>query len=207
MEKYSRADFDRDLKKIKNYLPEYLLNPFEKIKSPLVLPWQSTALTLIGINLVFGIVHGLYKMDLIQWIISLLVTPLLAAGFLLLMSLFVSYLVQYMLDMQHEFDHIASVLFWAYIPSSLFFMGSLFYPPIYLLGLLILAVLSIKGLVENFKIPKNTVVTLVVVGFMIALIFWILNEFYGYRAPVKPKSLDELEQEISQNIKTDFFNY
>lgn len=199
MGQYGRSDFEHDLKKIKNYLPEYLLNPFEKIKSPLLLPWQSTALTLICINLVFGFAHGLYKMDLIQWVISLLITPLLAAGFLLLMSLFVSYLAQYMLDMNHEFDHIASVLFWAYIPSSLFFMGSLFYPPIYLLGLLILAVLCIKGLVENFKIPKNTVVTLVVVGFMIALIFWILNEVYGYRAPVKPKSLDELEQEISLN--------
>ncbi len=200
MDQFSRAELERDLRKIKAYLPEFLLNPFEKIKSPLIVSWQSTAITLLGINLVFGIVHGFYKMDLIQWVISLLVTPLLAAGFLLLMSLFVSYLVQYMLDRQHEFDHIASVLFWAYVPSSLFFMGSLFYPPIYLLGLLILAVLCIKGLVENFKIPKNTVVTFVVVGFMIAFIFWILNELYGYRAPVKPKSLDQLEQEISQNF-------
>ncbi len=200
MQNYTRADFKRDLTKIKNYLPEYLRNPFENIKSPLVLPWQSTTLTLIGINLIFGLVHGIYKMDLIHWIISLFVTPLLAAAFLLLMSLFISYLVQYMLDMRHEFDHIASVLFWAYIPSSLFFMASLFYPPIYLLGLLILAVLCVKGLIENFKIPKNTVVTMVVVGFMVALIFWILNEFYGYKAPVKPRTLDELEQEISRNI-------
>lgn len=196
MVKISRSDFERDLQKIKNYLPEYLLNPFEKIKSPLVLPWQSTALTMMGINLIFGLIHGIYKWDLIQWIISLLVTPLFAAGFLLLISLFLSYFVQYMFDMQHEFDHISSVLFWAYIPSSLFFMASLFYPPIYLLGLLILAVLCVKGLIENFKIPKNTVVTLVVVGFMVALIFWILNEIYGYKAPVKPKTLDQLENEI-----------
>lgn len=196
MVKISRSDFERDLQKIKNYLPEYLLNPFEKIKSPLVLPWQSTALTMVGINLIFGFIHGVYKWDLIQWIISILVTPLLSAGFLLLISLFLSYFVQYMFDMQHEFDHISSVLFWAYIPSSLFFMGSLFYPPIYLLGLLILAVLCVKGLIENFKIPKNTVVTLVVVGFMVALVFWILNELYGYKVPVKPKTLDQLENEI-----------
>ena len=88
------------------------------------------------------------------------------------------------------------LLFWAYIPASLFFMGSLFYPPVYLLGLLILAVLTIKGLIENFRIPKNTVVTMVVIAFLVALVFWVLNEIYGYKPPVKPKSLDQLEQEL-----------
>jgi hypothetical protein len=193
----SKADYSRDLKRIKNFLPGYLLNPLEKIKAPLILPWQSTALTLAGINLIFGFIHGLYKWDLLQWVISLLVTPIMAAGFLLLISLFLSYFVQYMFDMNHEFDHISSVLFWAYVPSSLFFMGSLFYPPIYLLGLLVLAGLCARGLIENFRIPKNTVVSLVVVGFLVALLFWALNEFYGYKPPVKPKSLDQLEDEIS----------
>ncbi len=194
--KISKADYIRDLKRIKNFLPSFLLNPLEKIKAPLILPWQSTALTLAGLNLIFGFIHGLYKWDLLQWVISLLVTPIMAAGFLLLISLFLSYFVQYMFNMSHEFDHISSVLFWAYIPSSLFFMGSLFYPPLYLLGLLVLAVLCVRGLIENFRIPKNTVVSLVVVGFMVALIFWVLNEFYGYKPPVKPKSLDQLEDEL-----------
>lgn len=195
--KISKAEYFRDLERIKNFLPGYLLNPLEKIKAPLILPWQSTALTLAGVNLIFGFIHGLYKWDLLQWVISLLVTPVMAAGFLLLISLFLSYFVQYMFDMNHEFNHISSVLFWAYIPSSLFFMGSLFYPPIYLLGLLVLAVLCVRGLIENFGIPKNTVVSLVVIGFLVALLFWALNEFYGYKPPVKPKSLDQLEDEIS----------
>ena len=168
----------------------------EGIQKPLILPWQSTALTLLFINVFFGLIHGFYRMDLVQWVISLLVTPLLAPGFLLLIALFLFYFSQYMFNVTHNFDHICSVIFWAYIPASLFFMGSLFYPPIYLLGLLILAIISVKGLIENFQIPKNTVVTIVVIAFMVALIFWILNEVYGYKPPVKPKSLDQLEQEL-----------
>jgi hypothetical protein len=196
MLKISKSDYQRDLEKIKAFLPNYLLNPIEGITKPLILPWQSTALTLLLINVLFGFIHGLYKMDLIQWVISLIITPLMAAGFLLLIALFLSYFFQYMFDQSHEMNHITSVLFWAYIPSSLFFMASLFYPPLYLLGLLVLAVLCVRGLIENFKVPKNTVVTMVVIAFMVALIFWILNEIYGYKPPMKPKSLDQLENEI-----------
>lgn len=196
MTTYSKDHYERDLQKIKNFLPVFFRNPWESICTPLILPWQSTAITLAGVNFFFGLIHGLYRMDLIQWLISFIITPLMAVGFLLLISLFLSYFVQYMFHMNHEYDHISSVLFWAYIPSAPFFMLSLFYPPLYLLGLLVLAIFVIRGLIENFKIPKNTVVTLVTVAFLMALIFWVLNEIYGYKPPVKPKSLDQLENEI-----------
>lgn len=196
MFKFSKFGFLRDYIQFKSYLPQFFLNPFEKIKTPPSISWQGSIAAVMVINLFYGSVRSLVHFDILQFIVSVLVAPIMAAAVLGLISLFLYYFLQYMFDDTHPLQDIMIVVLLAYLPGSLFFFGSVFYAPLYLLGLLIMSVIAVRGLVENFKIPKNTVVSLVTICFLLAIVFWVFNEFYGFHAPVKPKSMDQLEYEI-----------
>lgn len=192
----TRDQILEDLSTLRNYCKVYFRHPLEQIKTPPTIHWQSAVIATFLINIVYGTLRAIFNFNLVNLLLGLFITPIMAAGILLLVTLFLFYFVQFALQKTFPFAKIATLLFIAYLPGSLFFLGSVAYPPLFLLGMVLMSALLIVGLIENLEIPRKTVLTLVGTGFLLALVFWILDQVYGYRDPMAPKSLDELEHEM-----------
>ena len=80
--------------------------------------------------------------------------------------------------------------------GALFFFASLFYPPLFILGVAVCAALIVVGLVENLDTPRPLVIRLVAFGVVLVLTFWVVQQIYTYRISNDPKTLDQLESEI-----------
>ncbi len=195
--KISKHDLLRDFETLKNYCKDYLLHPIEHIKTPPDISFESILVGTFVINIAHGIVRAIYSFNWIQFLLGLLITPFLAAGVLALTTLFLFYFFQISFQKTFSFKKISTVLFVAYLPAFLFFVASVAYPPLFLMGLLLMSALLAVGLVENFQVPRKTVLKLVSAGAFLAVVFWVFDRFYVYNAPIAPKTMDQLESEIT----------
>jgi hypothetical protein len=194
--KISKQQFLDDIKTLQEYCRSYFLHPIEHIKHPPDIEWQSAVIATFAINIVYGVLRAVYSFSLINAVIGLLITPLMAAAVLALTTLFLFYFFQFSFQRTFPFKKISTVLFISYLPASLFFLGSAIYPPLFLMGLVLMSALLAVGLVENFQVPRKTVLILVSAGAFLAVLFWVFDQFYNYHTPIQPKSMDQLEDEI-----------
>jgi hypothetical protein len=188
-----------DFTTLKDFCKDYFLHPVEHIKNPPNIEWQSAAVATFAINIIYGLLRATYQFNVLNFLIGLFITPLMAALVLLLTTQFLFYFFQFSFKQTYPFKSIATILFISYLPGSLFFLASVIYQPLFLMGVLIMSALVAVGLVENFKVPHKTVLILVSTGAFLVVVFWVFDQFYGYRNPVAPKSLDQLESEIKDS--------
>jgi phosphate/sulfate permease len=187
-----------DLLLLKDYSREFLKHPVEKIKTVPKVSWESTVVGIFGINIICGILRAFYQFSVINFLISLFITPIIAAMTLVLLSLFIYYFFQTVFKETYNYEKICTILFLAYVPGAVFYLGSVFYPPLFILGLTVNSVLVVVGLEENLHLPQKTIIKLVSLGFVLAMIFWIMNQFFSHRVSMDPKSMDQMEEEISE---------
>lgn len=206
----NKQDIYRDLFLLKDYCKEFLKHPVEKIKSVPVVSWESTVAGIFGINIICGILRAFYQFsfinfyhfnitNLINFVIALFITPIIAALILILLSLFIYYFFQILFKETYNFEKICTILFLSYVPGAPLYLGSVFYPPLFILGAVINAILLVVGLEENLRVPKKTLIKIVGIGFFLALVFWMTNQIYGLQTNWEPKSLDQLEEETMEN--------
>jgi len=186
----------KDFSRVKGFCRSYFKNPMEHIKNPTIIEWESAVVGMFAINIVYGILRAVYHFNVLNVVIGLIVTPIMAASVLLLTTLFLFYFFQFSFQKNFPFKNIASVLFISYLPASLFFLASVFYGPLFVLGMILMAGLLAVALTKYMDIPRKTALSLVTAGFFLALIFWIFDQFFVMRTPVEPKTLDQLENEI-----------
>lgn len=192
-----KHDIYKDLFTLRDFAKEFLKHPVEKIKSVPVVSWESCVVGIFGLNILLGILRAFYQFSVINFIIALFITPIIASFALVILSLFIYYFFQILFKETYNFEKICSVLFMAYVPGAIFYMASVVYPPFFILGLSIHAVLTVVGLEENLQVPKKTLIKLVGIGCALALIFWLTGQFFEVKGSMNPKSLDQLEEEIS----------
>jgi len=187
-----------DFRTLKSYCSDYFVHPLEHIKNPPDIEWQSTVVATFAINILYGLLRAIYQFNILNLLIGLFITPLMAAATLLLTTQFLLYFFQFSFQRTFPFKKISTVLFISYLPASLFFLASVAIPPLFLMGLVLMSALVAVGLIENFQVPRKTVLILVSTGAFLAVLFWALDQYYGYHAPIEPKSMDQLEQEIGK---------
>lgn len=195
----SKERLQKDFHFLKDYLPNYFKNPISEIKTAPLINIEIVAISLFGLNFIFGALRSLYSLSFLGFIANIVVTPILGCVALLLISLFTYYFLQFWLQKTFSLQHILSIYFFAYLPGALFFITSIYYPPLFILGLIICCSLLTIGLTENLKIEKRFILNAVIAGFILCLFFWIFDFFYHRGAEFRPKSLDQLEQEMNQN--------
>jgi hypothetical protein len=187
-----------DLLILRDYSKDFLRHPIEKIKRVPRLSWESTVIGVFTINIVCGILRALFQFSVINFLISLFITPIIAAIALVLLSLFIYYFFQIIFKETYNFEKISTILFMAYLPGAIFYLGSIFYPPLFVLGLIINAFLVVVGLEENFQLPKKTIIKIVSLGVVLILVFWVKNQFFSPHTSMDPKSLEQMEQELGE---------
>lgn len=192
----SREQLQRDIQELLGFLRVYILDPIHNIKHPPGIHWQSGVVFIFAMNIIFGVVRALLSHSILNAILGLVITPVLAVVLMTLTTLFLMYFFKLVIHRDVPFQTLFVILLVAYIPGALFFFGSLLYAPLFVLGVAVTAALIVVGLVENLNIPKKLVIKLVVTGGVLVLIFWLAQTFYSYESGNEPKTLDQLEQEI-----------
>jgi hypothetical protein len=195
MFKISKDRLKKDIHFLKDYLPQYFTNPIQEIKTAPQIDVEIMVVTLFTLNLIAGILRAFYSLSFLGFLAHV-ITPLFGCMALLLVSLFTYYALQIWINKVFPFLHIMSIFFFAYLPGALFFIASIYYPPLFIFGLILICALLTIGLTENLKIEKKMVLTAVSVSFMICFLFWIYNFFFITSDELRPKSLDQLESEI-----------
>lgn len=192
----SKQRLQKDIEFLKDYLPSYFKNPIHEIKTAPVINLEIMMLTLVSLNLVFGLLRSFYSLSFLGFLAHIIITPLFGCVALLLISLFTFYVLQFLLQKDFPFEQIMSIYFFAYLPGSLFFIASIYYPPLFILGLLLSSSLLTIGLTDNLKLQRKFVLRTVIVAFILCLIFWAFDFFYIHQNQIQPKSLDDLESEM-----------
>ncbi len=192
----SKQRLHKDLHFLKDYLPKYFKNPIQEIKTAPQIDIEIMVITLFGLNLIFGILRSFYSLNLLGFLANIIITPLFGCLALLLASLFTYYVLQLWLQKAFPFLHIMSIFYFAYLPGALFFLASIYYPPLFIFGLVLSGSLLTIGLTENLKIEKRMVLMAVSFSFLLFFLFWMYNHFFKASAELRPKSLDQLESEI-----------
>ncbi len=192
----SKNQIVADLKILITFLKVFLRAPFENIKKLPPIHWQSGLIFVFGLNILFGMARAIFSPSLLSAIVGFFITPILAVILMSLTTLFLVYFFQFILNKIIPYGKLFNILLAAYIPGCLFFFGSIFYAPLFVLGVVTTSSLLVMGLVENLEIPKKLGVRLVVVGGMIVMVFWLAQMIFERQANNDLKSLDELEKEI-----------
>lgn len=191
-----RKELQKELQAFLSYLREYLTDPIRHIKSPPTIHWQTGIVSIFALNILFGIVRAIVAPSILQALLNFLITPFLAAALMSLITLFLVYFFQLMVKKSIPFRVIFTLLLIAYIPGAFFFFVAVFYPPLFILGVVVMSALVVVAFVENLDIPKKMILRLVISVAGIVLIFWIFQQIYTYRVVSNPKSLDQLEKEV-----------
>lgn len=192
----TKQQLKKDIRELLNYLSVYILDPLHHIKNIPSIHWQSGVFAIFAINILVGLLRSFFSRSILNAVISFFITPFLAVVIITLTTLFLGYFFSFILERRLSYQKIFSILLVAYIPGFLFFIGSIFYAPLFILGVAVTSVLLVMGLVENLQIPKKLGVRLVVVGGGVVVLFWIAQLFVISAQENQPKSLDQLEQEI-----------
>ncbi|MBY0313980.1 MAG: hypothetical protein K2Q26_00545 [Bdellovibrionales bacterium] len=196
----SKESLRKDINFLKDYLPKYFSHPIQEIKTAPQIDIEIMVITLFALNLIVGILRSFYSLSWLGFLANVIITPIFGCVMLLLVSLFTYYVLQFWLQKVFPFLHIVSIFFFAYLPGSLFFIASIYYPPLFIFGLILSCVLLTIGLTENLKIEKKMVLTAVSVSFFLCFLFWIYNFIFLQSGELRPKSLDELESEIQESL-------
>lgn len=140
--------------------------------------------------------RAIVSKSIISAIMGFLITPIMSVVLMVLSTLFLGYFFRFVLNRKISYQQLFILLFVAYVPGSLFFLGSIFYPPLFVLGLIVTASLVVVGFVENLQVAKSLVIKLVVVSCTVILGFWLFEQIYINDISDDIKSLDQLEKEI-----------
>lgn len=198
IELISQDQLKKDFAQFVSFFKVFLLDPIHSIKKIPHLHWQSVFIFIFFINIFFGLIRALHSRSIINAILGFFITPFLAVLLISLLSLFLGYFFRFVIGKAVSYQSLSNILFAAYIPGSLFFLGSIFYPPLFVLGVVVTSALLVVGLVENLEIPKKLGIKLVVSGGVFVLVFWFIQQFLMNDLRQEVKTMDQLEEELER---------
>lgn len=171
----NNQNFPFDIKKIINYLIEFVKNPIHHIAQ---LPdWNWPTLFVIqGLLALFsGILAGILKFNILRIAFGIVIMPLVSGVAALLLTLFLFYYFQFFEKRQIEFRQLFTLVILSSIPFYIFQILSDYFAPITLIGFACTSFLGVVGLCENFKVEKKRAYQLVGLLFTLILISWVMN--------------------------------
>ncbi|MBC7464956.1 MAG: YIP1 family protein [Bdellovibrio sp.] len=164
-----------DVKKVIQFLVEFVKNPVQGIS---ILPdwnWASLFAVQILLALASGVLSGLLKLNFYRVLYGIFLMPVVTTVTALLLALFLYYYFQLFENRSESFRKIFILVILSSIPFYLFQIISEYFAPITLIGFAFTALLAIVGLCENFNVQKKRAYTICGGLFVLVLIAWFTN--------------------------------
>lgn len=200
--KFNAEIYFSQLKELPEYLLRFAKNPVQGIRTTPAWSWPATLSVQGGIAAISGACLAVLNQNFFDFLLALFIFPVSSIIISLVMMFFFYYFFAFFESTFLEFRRLYAIIVLANIPYLLFHILSGLLPPIDLLGFAMTALLLIVGLVEQFKVPKKTVVKLVAFIYIIFFLMWINVQIRSTWQPdekinaTKPESLDKLERDL-----------
>ena len=152
-----------------------------------------------------GVAAGITAHSLGSIFAGLIFTPISNALITAVLSGFFYYTFGFVLHKPTPFHKIYTHMVFAQIPALLLWTVTPLLPPLILLGSAATGLLLLVGFVDNFGLPRRTMIRLLAGIYMVFVIFWISSainqrrQVEVFRDKATPESLDILEKELNDN--------
>ncbi|RME17863.1 MAG: YIP1 family protein [Bdellovibrio sp.] len=191
-------------KEILEYLIDYFKNPVQSIRKLPQWGWPSLLILQASLAGISGLMAFLIKPSVRRFLEALFVLPLSSIITTFIITVFFHYTFYFFFRREISLKEIFTLLFLSNIPFFFLYILHPLVPPIVLLGMAVTSLLLIIGLVENFALPKKTIIRLIGSLFIFYLIIWTFQQirFTAFSSKNKelktlPGSIDILEKELS----------
>lgn len=164
-----------DLKKLIQFLIEFVKNPVHGIS---ILPdwnWASVFTIQILLAIGSGVLSGLLKLNFYRVMYGIILMPIVTTVSALLLTLFLYYYFQFFENRSESYRKLFILVILSSIPFYVFQIISEYFMPITLIGFAFTALLAIVGLVENFNVQKKRAYTICGGLFVLVLVAWFTN--------------------------------
>lgn len=164
-----------DIKKLVQFLIEFVKNPVQGIS---ILPdwnWPSVLTIQVLLALASGILSGLLKLNFYRVLYGIFLMPVVTTVSALLLALFLYYYFQFFENKTESYRKIFILVILSSIPFYVFQIISEYFAPISLIGFAFTALLAIVGLCENFNVEKKRAYIISGGLFVLVLVAWFTN--------------------------------
>ena len=169
-----------EIKKIIEYLIEFVKNPMQKISQIPDWNWSSIIIVQITIAVASGVLAGLIKFNFYRVASGIFLMPFISTITSALLSIFFYYYFQFFENKTENFRKLFILVILTSIPFYIFQIISEYFAPISLVGVGFTCLLGVVGLTDNFNLPRKRAMQLMAVIFVITLVTWIFNRMTAH---------------------------
>lgn len=184
------------------FLKGYVRDPIGTLRRPLPYGWLPLLSLQLGVAVISGVVSGLLGFNFIDFLLGLLIFPIISVLSSLLLAFFLFYYFSIFQETFLEVRRLYSIVVLASIPYFVLHIIAGFLPPIDLIGFGFTVLALIVGLSEQFGLDKKRVMQLLGGLYLIFLFAWSVAQIRAASALrsetyyTQPQSLDDLERSM-----------
>lgn len=191
-----------ELEDLLKFLPTYLFNPVDGIRSAPAWSWPTLLSLQIGFAIASGAIGGLINFSFWNFLSGLFLLPLSSLFQVVVISFFLSSYFALVHSTYLERQRLFGIVVLANLPYLVLHMFSGYIPLIDLIGFLATCALLVVGLAEHFRLDKRDLLKLMGGVYLVFFVVWGISQYRTvtsaeqYRSLSTPKSLDKLESEL-----------
>ncbi len=202
MKPFNSQIYFSEIRDLPKFLFHFMQNPVRAIQTTPIWSWPSILSIQAGIAIVSGVCLAVVNRNFIDFLLGLFIFPFSSIIVSAVVSLFLYYFHAFFMHTFLEARRLYGIVVLANIPYLLFHILSGLVPPIDLIGFAFTSCLLVVGLVENFTLPKRSVIRLIGAVYAVFFLMWVSVQIKStFRTnekiqSIQPESLDKMEREI-----------
>jgi hypothetical protein len=191
-----------ELREMPAYLLAFARNPIAAVRAEPLWSWPALISLQTGTAIVSGALLGILGRNIWDFLIGLFIFPLIILGTSLIVAFFLRHIFQVLKNTYIDFQKLYGILVIANLPYLFFHCFSSLLPPIDLIGFAGTCLLLIVGLVEQFRLSRSFVLSLVATLYGIFFCAWIVAQIRINRESnihgefQTPRSIQQLQGEV-----------
>ena len=196
------VQFKKTALEVKQYLMGFFKNPILSIRNVPDWSWQTVIILDVSMATLSAFLHGVVQLKVTAAVLGVVIAPIFSLLALFVFSGFFYYTFLFFFQRTIELRGIAIVVTLALIPQYILNTLTGLLSVFELVGTGLAGLLLMVGLVENFKLPRKSIIKLITGLYIIFAGFWVYSTLAKQRGTisvkeaVSPQSLDILKKEF-----------
>lgn len=176
------------------------MNPIQGIKVAPNWNWPTMLSVQLAINILLGAVSDLLVAHSVTFVRKIIFLPFISIATCFLGACFFYFLILFIYNRQISFHRTYTLVFLALIPFLILRILSPLISPINLIGFAITLILLTVGFVENFQLPKKSIIKVFGGIFAAYFILWSIQQINSSRREMHFKNLSPSKDLENENL-------
>ncbi|MCM2282893.1 MAG: hypothetical protein NDI61_13720 [Bdellovibrionaceae bacterium] len=194
-----------ELEDILKFLPSYVRNPVEGVRTAPELSWPALLSVQTGVAAASGAVGGLISLNFWNFLAGIFIFPISSLFQVVVIAFFLQSFFALTAHRHLDRQRLFGVVVLANLPYLVLHAMYGWIPAIDLIGFLATCVLLIVGVAEHFRIDRRLLIKLIGGVYALFFLIWGISQYRAVtrieerRGISAPKALDTLESELQND--------